>query len=294
MNFMSFASACGLAIRKLIADGHIHRCPTLAKPRSDNGAYMLDGDRGWVMDWAESDKVQWWQDENAKPWTAEQKVAAEEKRKAAARERSQAAARAALQATQLLGEAELLVPRAGRDWKPGRPAIEPVLAHPYLVRKGFPLEPGLVVDGDLLIPMFDLYDYGRPIGLQRIKADGDKKYLYGQRSKGAVHRFGTGKAREVWLVEGYVTGLSVRAGLKKLYRTADVIVCFSAGNLQYVASRGIGTHVMADNDASKTGEEAASATGLCWTMPAKVGSDANDLHQAEGIDAVCELMQERI
>lgn len=293
MRFMDFASAHGLAIRELRADGQIHRCPTVAKPRSDNGAYMVDNDRGWVMDWATSDQVQWWQDENAKPWTAEQKAEAEAKRLKQARERMELARQAAQKARTMIETAELVSPRPGRDWKPGRPAVEPIYAHPYLVRKGFPTEPGFILDGELLIPMFDLFKLDAPIGLQRINADGEKKYLYGQRSKGAIYRMGSG-AREVWLCEGYATALTVRAAIKKLYRRADVVACFSAGNLIYVASRGVGTHVMADNDESKTGQEAAEATGLCWTMPAQKGMDANDVHLAEGLDAVCELMQRRI
>lgn len=294
MNFQSFASACGLAIHRLIADGRIHRCPTTAKPNSDNGAYMLDGDRGWAMDWQQGDQVQWWHDPNAKPWTVEQKAEAERKRREQAKEKARARHQAAADAARMMGEAELLMPRAEgprRGLKAPMPAIE---GHPYLVRKGFPLEPCFVHEGELLVPMFDLFGPGRPIGLQRIKPDGEKKFLFGQRSKGAVHRFGNGRAREVWLCEGYVTALSVRLAVKRLYRTADVVACFSAGNLTYVASKGVGTHVMADNDAAKTGEEAASATGLCWTMPATVGQDANDLMLAEGIDAVCELMRERI
>lgn len=294
MNFQQFAEACGLAIRRLVADGSIQRCPTHAKPHSTNGAYMLDRDRGWCMDWAAGDKVQWWTDPLAKPWTAEQKAEANRKRQQQARERVEMAREAAQKAKTMVEAAELVMPRPGRDWKPGRPAIEPREAHPYLVRKGFPQEPGFVLDGELLIPMFDLFAKSEPVGLQRINAAGEKKYLYGQRSKGAIHRMGTGKAREVWLCEGYATALAVRAAVKALYRTADVIACFSAGNLAYVASRGVGTHVMADNDHSKVGEDAAVATGLCWTMPATVGQDANDLMLAEGIAAVAGMMQKRI
>jgi putative DNA primase/helicase len=44
--------------------------------------------------------------------------------------------------------------------------------------------------------------------------------------------------------------------------------------------------VFADNDVSKTGENAAIQTGLPWTMADQVGYDANDLHKNNGLFAV--------
>ena len=49
--------------------------------------------------------------------------------------------------------------------------------HEYLKRKGFPLLKGYVLDGDLLIPM-RIDD--KLVGLQQIKPDGTKKFLFGQ------------------------------------------------------------------------------------------------------------------
>lgn len=294
MSFLDFAQQHGLQIRRLVADGRIHRCPTVNKPRSDNGAYMIEGDRGWLMDWSQGDSVIWWHDPTAKPWTAEQKAAAERKRKEAAQERARLALKAANDAQRMLSEAEWLKPTAGRVVGVMKRVVGAVPGHPYLERKGFPLEPCFVREGELLIPMFDCFHYKQPIGLQRIKPDGDKKFLTGQRSKGAVYRMGTGQGSEQWLVEGYATALSLRLALKRLYRNADIYVCFSAGNIGHIASVGIGTHVMADNDASKAGEETAAATGLCWTMPAETGMDANDLHVRDGIEAVCKLVQRRL
>jgi phage/plasmid primase-like uncharacterized protein len=42
------------------------------------------------------------------------------------------------------------------------------------------------------------------------------------------------RCSERWLVEGYATGLSVRAALRELHREAQVVVCFSAFNLAHV------------------------------------------------------------
>jgi putative DNA primase/helicase len=291
VSFLLFAASHGLVIRDLRDDGRIHRCPTSSKPKSDNGAYLLERDRGWVMDWAAGDGVHWWNDPRARPWTEAEKAEVRRRHAHEARERARRAAQAAREARDMLSEAELVLPRAALPWRPGRAVVEAVSAHPYLIAKGFPLEPGFVRDDELLIPMMDAKDYGAPIGLQRIQPDGRKKFLHGQRARGAIHRFGNGAARETWLCEGYATALSVRAALKKLYRQADVIACFSAGNLAHVASLGIGTHVMADHDASRAGQEAAASTGLPWVMPARVGMDANDVMQAEGIEAVVGLVQ---
>ena len=65
------------------------------------------------------------------------------------------------------------------------------------------------------------------------------------------------------------------------------MVCFSAGNLIYVAGKFTGRHyVFADNDASRTGERSAWKTGLPYAMAPTTGQDANDLHMAAGVMAV--------
>jgi hypothetical protein len=87
--------------------------------------------------------------------------------------------------------------------------------------------------------------------------------------------------------------LSLREAFRRLYRDADVMACFSAGNIEHVASLGIGTHVMADHDESGAGEQAAAATGLPYAMPADEGMDANDVHGRDGLEAVVELVMRR-
>src|SRR3546814_4381777 len=61
----------------------------------------------------------------------------------------------------------------------------------------------------------------------------------------------------------YATALSIQAALKRLYRRASVVVCFSASNLAHVA-KSLGGRVVADHDESGTGERAARETGLQW------------------------------
>lgn len=266
MDFVTFARANGVLIGRLYDDDRVHRVPTTEHPRSRNGAYRFDGEWGWVQAW----------DQHATPIiyrparTDSRPVAAPRpvRRHDDAAERARAAQRAAE-----------VVARCRYD------------VHPYLERKGFPTAQGLIDgDGRLVIPMRPLGAYERVASVQWIDASGEKRFLPGGTAKGSVFKVGAGA--EFWLVEGYATALSVRAALERLYRRATVVVCFSAGNLQHVAQLlGGRRFVVADNDASGTGQRAAQATGLPWVMPQQVGQDANDLHQASGLDALVGLMR---
>jgi putative DNA primase/helicase len=163
-------------------------------------------------------------------------------------------------------------------------------SHPYLDRKGFPQEVGLIdYDGRLVIPMRGIRDSRRVQSLQWITADGEKRFLTGGAAKGSALSLGRGS--EAWLCEGYATGLSVRAALKALYRNACVVVCFSAGNIAHVASQLSGRRfIVADNDTSGTGKRFAEKAGLPWCMPPIVGQDANDMHQQAGLPALASVL----
>jgi putative DNA primase/helicase len=163
--------------------------------------------------------------------------------------------------------------------------------HPYLERKGI-RRFGLVHEHNLVVPMWSIQT-GEIVGAQIISAEGEKKFLPGTRAKGAIYRFGMSTAKHVVLCEGYATGHSLKAALDLLTNDAQVLVCFSAGNLEVVSGH-VPRHavVAADNDASGTGERYALATGLRWTMPYEVGSDFNDLHQAMGLHVVAQRMRE--
>ena len=111
---------------------------------------------------------------------------------------------------------------------------------------------------------------------------GAKLFLKGGKAGGA--RYVLGRGRVSWYCEGYVTGLSIQAALKHLYRDDRVVVCFSAANVAAVAGKqGL---VVADNDASGVGERDALKTGLRYWMPPDVGADANDYHLAHGVKAL--------
>ncbi len=270
MTFIDFARAHGVEIdsNRLYPSDRIKRCGTVEKPKSGNGAYFWDGQRGWVMDWSGEARVVWFNDPGAKPWTDEEKRAWAAKRASAATEQDRRYQNAAIQADITL-----------RSAKPDH--------HPYLEIKGFKDEKGLVLDDRLLIPMRNVVT-NKLQGYQAIRWDPEvrkyeKKMLTGMRAKNAVYRLGESKD-ESWLVEGYATGLSVRHALKSVGVSASVVVCFSASNLIQVADQIPGRRfVFADNDESQTGEKAAQETGLPWTMADQVGWDANDLHLGKGL-----------
>lgn len=189
--------------------------------------------------------------------------------------------------------------------------------HPYLARKGFSNEVGLVVDDPRpLMPVGSLGEAmaaalpqsadpmlvipGR-IGtrlttLQFITAEGDKKNILRGQMGGASHRIATG--RETWVCEGIATAMSVRSALRLLGRSATVLSAFSASNVAKVAEGIPGAMIAADHDKPipdfgdlGTGEFYARRTGRKWAMPPQIG-DFNDLHQSEGLRAVAMCLRE--
>jgi putative DNA primase/helicase len=268
MNFVRHAEIHGLIIQHLIPDGRWHRVPTVDKPRKRNGAYLYDGSRGVVRNWATMEGFSQFP-ERGSIVTIDRGRLLEDRKKAEAEE-ARKRARAASEAARMISKAQMA-------------------RHPYLAKKGFPEALGLVFEGVLIIPMRGID--GTLLSAQMIGED--KKFLFGGRTKGAVHVLGN-KFDDVqkWFVEGYATGLSVKAALDAMHRKALVFVCFSAGNLRYVAERVGGRRfVFADNDESGVGRSAAEGTGLPWVMSPVVGEDANDLHQRSGIWALIDLMR---
>lgn len=273
MTFLDFAAAHGLLIDRL-SEGRWARVKTSDHPKKRNGAYKFLGDVGFVQNHATMENVAVWRADGRS-----EKVDRREVRrlmaKSAQREREQHE-RARTLAESMMARAQLSV-------------------HPYLAAKGFPLERGLVLDGELLIPMRDFRLYKIVNSLQRIKADGSKLFLAGGKAKGSVFFIGPYMASERWLCEGYATALSIRAALKALHRDAQVVACFSAGNLAHmgrlVRDLRPAAYVCADNDASEAGAKAAEETGLPWVMPPTVGQDANDMQMEAGARALAQLLR---
>jgi putative DNA primase/helicase len=274
MSFILFARAHGVEIdpNKFFPSDRIRRCGTIEKPRSGNGAYFYDGQRGWVMDWSGEARVIWFEDPNATPWTDEQKREWMDKRKK-------------INATRDTGY-ENASKKAYTTMCAAKPA-----KHDYLHLKGFPDLEGLVLEDSLLVPMRNVVSNNLQ-GYQRIYWDAEtrkweKKMLLGMQARNAVLWMGDRKAEEVWLCEGYATGLSILHALRSAGLKASVVVCFSASNMVAVADQIKGQRfIFADNDESKTGEKSAIQTELPWTMADTVGFDANDLHKKSGLFAV--------
>ena len=248
------------------------------------------------------------------PSAEERRLWAEARRREEA-ERNRREADAAAKAEAMLMEAEYVDPRA----RNGRHSREVPSAHPYLVAKGFAQQDGLVLDGNLLVPMRHYQAYERVQSVQMIGPDGSKKNLPGGKASEAVYKLGQGG--EHYYCEGYATALSVMAALKRLYRDqhSEVWVCFSAGNIPNVAESRRRSMVIADHDwwrcpkkecrakwdyeskrcpscgssgvTEPAGEKYAKQTGLpCW-MPPEPGTDANDYHQAHGVVALAKELR---
>jgi len=218
MSFILFARAHGVEIdpNKFFPSDRIRRCGTVEKPRSGNGAYFWDGQRGWVMDWSGEARVIWFEDPNAVPWTDEQKREWMDKRKAANATRDTGYENASKKAFMTISAA-----------KPAK--------HDYLHLKGFPDLEGLVLEDSLLVPMRNCVTNDLQ-GYQRIFWDAEtrkweKKMLLGMQARNAVMYLGDRGAQEVWLCEGYATGLSIHASLRSVGLKASVVVCFSASNM---------------------------------------------------------------
>lgn len=163
--------------------------------------------------------------------------------------------------------------------------------HAYLQSKGWPDAKGAVWWADekqnlLCVPM---RAGDALVGIQMIDREGGKKFLAGQRTSGAEYLISNnGRGANDFWVEGYASGLSLRACLSALRMRYRIHVTFSAGNLKAMANSG---YVIADNDASGTGERVAIATGLPYWMSDVQGEDINDAHKRLGLFGCSQMLR---
>jgi putative DNA primase/helicase len=265
MDFVSFARSHGIIINDLPPIGVWKRYPTEDHPKKRNGAVKYMGTHGFVQNHATSTIVSLWKPEssernnlNIRSIVISQAQAEQQRQKLA---------------TEAVGKAVRMLNASGYR------------THPYLQRKGFDDEQGSVLNIEnvpvLLIPM----RCGKSlVGVQQIWEDGTKKFLYGQRTSGATFTFDNKGINIV--CEGYATALSVRSAMKQLKRRYTIHVCFSAGNMVKVAAGLESGLVVADNDASGTGQQAAAEIGWPIWISDQQGEDANDYHRRLGLFAL--------
>jgi len=169
-----------------------------------------------------------------------------------------------------------------------------VKTHPYLTaKKVAPYHAKIDDNGDLLISMQD--KHGVITSLQRIRPNGEKRFLKNGKIKGCHHLFGRPDGI-TYIVEGWATGATVHSITGR-----PTVVAFNAGNLELVA-RAIRDKYpeallvcAADNDAWKpehgnTGLEAArklESVGIPYLLPTfkkhdTHPTDFNDLYVLEG------------
>jgi putative DNA primase/helicase len=254
MDFISFCRGHGIIIDQTPPIGVWKRYRTEDHPNKKNGAVKWMGTYGFVQNHALDTAVSVWQSDKPDDHKFKQFIQAATDKVEFMQEK------AAKKAGWILNQCELFT-------------------HEYFVRKGFQDETGNVWFKDdqkiLVIPM---RVGNRLVGCQMISETGEKKFLFGQRTSGASFVFDNHGPN--FYCEGYATALSLRMILKSMKRRYTIHVCFSAHNLAKLAKEG---YVIADNDASGTGEEVAKRTGLNYFMPPEVGDDFNDYHRKVGI-----------
>lgn len=213
--------AKGLAPHKqieLIPDGHIHRYRVQGdKAGSTNGFYVLHESPmpcGAFGSW-KTGETHGWRDGSRKPQTPAER--AELQRQMAAMTAARDAERDKVQ--------EEARARAAKLWTRARPATN---VHPYLQRKCVGAYGVRQLRELLLIPARD--EHGQLHTLQFIGPDGAKRFLSGGRLAGCYCPIGR-PLDSLLICEGYATGATLYAATGRA-----VAVCFSAGNLQPVAS----------------------------------------------------------
>jgi putative DNA primase/helicase len=256
MDFLDFARSFGIIIHDYPPIGVWKRYPTDDHPRSRNGAVKFLGTVGFVQNHAIDTVVSIWKPDASEranlPSMPDMRRQQQEQEQETRRKQSEAARKAVTMLNQ-----------SGYS------------SHAYLRAKGFEKEQGNVYHKDgkpvLLIPM---RVGGSIVGVQQIDEDGGKRFLYGQRSAGASFVFDNGGMNI--LCEGYATALSVRAVMTQVKRRYTIYVCFSAGNMKKIGKDLKSGLVVADNDHSGTGQQAAADIGWPAWMSDSVGEDAND------------------
>lgn len=260
MDFLNFCRAHGILIDAIPRIGVWRRYPTEDHPNKRNGAVKFMGDHAFVQNHATATEVSVWKTD-VEVKIDRQAIANQAKRAEDDIKRKQR--EAASKAQWILKQCQFA-------------------KHDYLKAKGFADEQGNIwktEDTELLV--VPMRSGGQLVGCQLIDPTGSKKFLFGQQTSYAEFVFDN-KGMHV-LCEGYATALSVRLALKNMKIPYTLHVCFSAGNMVKIAERLPGGFIVADHDASGTGERVAKQIDWPYWMPPEVGMDANDWHLKVGL-----------
>ena len=297
--FRSAIVGAGLTAPDTIeADGGLHRFNSNGRKGDDAGWYVLHSDgvaAGIFGCWRTGQQSTWKADTGRK--LTKEEAAAQRAAIAEMQRQRDAATKAAHEAA---------AAKAAALWEAATPATE---VHGYFVRKGIKPHGAKVIQsgkctGWLAVPMRDAV--GKLWNIERIApekpSDGpDKMGLYQGKRTGNYYTIGTIKGAAALLIcEGFATGASIHEAIG-----LPVAVAFNAGNLEAVAKAlrrklpDLPMLICADDDWCTDGNPgrtkanaAAAAIGAAAVFPVFAGersdkaTDFNDLHQAEGSEAV--------
>lgn len=288
--FREAAYRRGLILPDVLSEGAIDRCPLDGRGYSNkDGAYLWSPSdsiaSGGFQNHADGRGWDRWRADLGRPLTAKEEA------DFMARIRDEQAKVDVEQARAHADAAKV----AAKIWEEAPPCE----THPYLTKKGVQAY-GLRVHGEeLLIPASNAK--GELTTFEKIRPDGTKRFLSGGKKKGSWFLIGTiTDSCTIYLVEGYATGASVHEATGH-----PVVVAFDAGNMLAVAESIRAKYpqnaliicgdddTWTENNPGKTkATEAAKAVGGQALFP-DFGSDRvrgqkdfNDLHQAQGLEAV--------
>lgn len=217
--FSNAAAARGLIVDNLVADGRLHRCDVIGKPKGNKaGAYKLhlDGIPAGGFE-NHTDGLDWekWRTDSRYSFTDDERRAYAEKVKAMQASRERENKRLHLDAQR----------KAVSIWAKSLPASAD---HPYLVRKGIqPHGARLHHSGALIIPIANVHR--ELVNLQFIGEDGVKRFLTGGEVAGCFTVIDKIDSHAL-VAEGFATGATLHEVTGK-----PCAVAFNAGNLEAVA-----------------------------------------------------------
>ncbi len=269
------------------ADGELHRFATNGKRGDLAGWYVmhLDGIPAGAFGCWRSGLTESWHADVGRTLTDAEREQQRQRMESVKRQREQAERERHAEAAQ----------RATSEWEAATPAPD---SHPYLARKAVKAH-GLRVDrdGHLLVPVRDRA--GAWQSLQRIVADGDKRFLSGGKVASGYYAIGK-PGGTLCIAEGFATAATVHEATGHA-----VAVAFNAGNLEAVAREmreklpKAKLIVCADDDAATEGNPgitkataAAQAVHGLLAVPdfgadrPEKATDFNDLAAHRGVDAV--------